>query len=36
MHRNKAARVFGKVLRGIIAFADGGDLELELDELRIE
>src|ERR1700736_3261087 len=29
MHGNKAARVFGKVLRGIIAFADRGDLELE-------
>src|ERR1700676_1287452 len=36
MHGNKPGRVFCKVLRGIIAFADRGDLELELDELRIE
>jgi len=36
MHGNKAARVFGKVLGGIIPFANCGNLELELDELRIE
>jgi hypothetical protein len=35
MHRNEATRVFGKVLGGIVAFVDCGDLELELDELRI-
>jgi hypothetical protein len=36
MHGNEAARVFGEVPGGIIAVADGGNLELELDELRIE
>src|ERR1700722_15157337 len=36
MHGNKATRVLGKVLGGIIALADGGNLELKLDQLRIE
>src|ERR1700753_3604126 len=36
MHGNKAARIFGKVLRGVIAFADGGNLELKLDQFGVE
>src|ERR1700749_2883506 len=36
MHGDKAAGVFVEVLGGIIAVADGGNLKLEFDELRIE
>src|SRR5258708_17907132 len=36
VHGDKTARVFGKVLGGIESIADGGHLELELDEAWIE
>ena len=36
MHRDEAARIFVEIFGGIEAFADGGDLELEFDELGIE
>src|ERR1700761_8817864 len=36
MHGNKAAWVFRKVLGSVIAVADCGNLELELDELWIQ
>src|ERR1700733_10577454 len=36
VHGDKPAGVFGEVLGGIVAVADGGDLELEPDELWIE
>ena len=36
VHGDKAAGIFGEVIGGIVAIADGGDLELELDEPGIE
>src|SRR6266478_815152 len=36
VHGKEAAGVLREILRGVVATADGGDLELELDELGIE
>ena len=36
VHGNEAARILGELLRSIIAAADRGDLELELNQFRIE
>jgi hypothetical protein len=36
MHGNEAARVLREILGGIVAPADSGDLELKLNQLRIE
>src|SRR6266852_3507040 len=36
VHGKEAARVLGEILCRVVAVADGGDLELELDELGIE
>src|SRR6476660_3095183 len=36
MHGKEAAGIFCEILRGVVAAADCGNLELELDQLRIE
>src|ERR1700733_6962952 len=36
VHRNKATRILREIRGGIVAFADGRNLKLELDQLRIE
>ncbi len=36
MHGKEAAGIFREILGGGVALADGGNLELELDELGIE
>src|SRR6516165_5114163 len=36
VHRSEAAWVLVEVLGGVVATVNGGDLELELDQLRIE
>src|SRR5213080_2366853 len=36
VHGKEAAGIFREIFGGVIALADGGDLELELDELGIE
>src|SRR5260370_15116879 len=36
VHGKEAARILGEIVRGVVALADGGNLELELDELGID
>src|SRR5215471_17291906 len=36
VHGNEAAGILGEIIRGLVAAADGGDLKLELDQLRIK
>src|SRR5205809_5275889 len=36
VHGKEAAGIFRKIFGGVVALADGGNLELELDELGIE
>ena len=36
VHGNEAAGIFREIFGGVVALADGGNLELKLDQLRIE